>query len=443
MSYAEADEILSAALQMAENGPLPHSLSHILNPITDADNLPSFSTWSQDLATTDDSGAEAMDVDSEPTHVNELSTPEIDIRVADDPGHMGTNNVDRDSDMKVVAHAGAGSNLPTPSILPINSSTKIPKHPQEEEKISKKRALSSASNTTKPANKKAKDGVNSGLYVPSKAAIWQRLQNFHYLVDEMADDPIRFQRFKDTILSIDRDAIVYDSKWVRHTKCGKDHVMKSPYNTGNFVNHVKICTGPPKGSKFPGGGMKPIGAYFGGIAGPNIPSAPPTLPCPGLDERNYEQVAVYLGRTGALGGGASSVTKISMEMYGKRYAQLSITRKEQVKTAQMHEWLWKNSHNIGKVYSTQCEKLVHNATQPCRQCSLVLSSKHFKTASAIPRPSDEHYKYVNHEYRNTRLATLFGQCVGLREIIESDVSFQYLLRAEIDNQAFRTPQLHH
>jgi len=83
----------------------------------------------------------------------------------------------------------------------------------------------------------------------------------------------------------------------------------------------------------------------------------PSLPCPGLDEAEYPQVSKYLGRTGALGGGAPSVTVISQELFGKAFKNLSTLRKEQVQTAQKHDWVWRNDTNSGKVYSLSCSKV--------------------------------------------------------------------------------------
>jgi hypothetical protein len=48
------------------------------------------------------------------------------------------------------------------------------------------------------------------------------------------------------------------------------------------------------------------------IQGPTV-----MRPCPGLDEITYPQVAHYLDRTGAIGGGGSSVTIIAHGHFGK------------------------------------------------------------------------------------------------------------------------------
>ncbi|KAF8804265.1 hypothetical protein BYT27DRAFT_7011311, partial [Phlegmacium glaucopus] len=55
---------------------------------------------------------------------------------------------------------------------------------------------------------------------------------------------------------------------------------------------------------------------------------------------------------------------------------------------------------------------------PCTNCNDLLSLKVFKNVLQKPRPADENYKYTNNKYRNDRLASLFGCCKGLCEIIE-------------------------
>ena len=116
----------------------------------------------------------------------------------------------------------------------------------------------------------------------------------------------------------------------------------------------------------------------------------PDEPCPGLDETVYSKVAAYLDRTSACGGGASSLTVIADEMYGKGYAQLSDFRKA-VQTAQQHEWQWINNHETGKVFSTKCSKIASLGSlqlrgsqvddkvlpEPCQFCRLVLAVESF------------------------------------------------------------------
>ena len=223
--------------------------------------------------------------------------------------------------------------------------------------------------------------------------------------------------------------------------------MKEPYNTGNFNSHIGKCQGTPKSQKLPAGGMKTIESFFA-KAGPATSNSSPgqaisnvpkpsnnlILPCLGLREASYTQIRDYLERTGANGGGSPSVSFLATELFGKKYRHLSKSRKQQVKMAQRHEWLWHNHHTEGAVYSTKCTKEAEvqypsssesSHSDPvlllCKNCDKLFKLKAFKNVLRIPRPADENYKYVNVEYRNEKLASLFGRCKGLREIMEVSI----------------------
>jgi len=113
-------------------------------------------------------------------------------------------------------------------------------------------------------------------------------------------------------------------------------------------------------------------------------------------------------------------------------------QKKQVKLAQTHEWLWLNNHSNRVVYSTSCTEeaskircttkihLQKNPSddRPEMQSFLsykwesLLSNKAFQNVIWISPPSDTNYKFVNSEYRNKRLASLYGRSRGLCEIME-------------------------
>lgn len=275
----------------------------------------------------------------------------------------------------------------------------------------------------------------------SKSTIWARLQNEKFQRGKLNAADSSLARFATKILALDRNAVIVDSKTVRHIKCGKHLTMKAPFDIGNFRTHVQKCAGPPKSAKLSGAGMLPFDAYFKNNT--RLASAQPKEPCPGLDETVYPEIAAYLNRTGAHGGGASSVTVIAEEMYGKHFVQLSDARKKAVKTAQQHEWKWTNNHETGKVFATRCSKLAsprspqlrssssqnHDADnglpKPCQFCCAVLSMKKFKNACRVPQPPDSRYKFLNTAYRGRRISSIFGRCVGLRQLFEDDVSVFY------------------
>ena len=150
---------------------------------------------------------------------------------------------------------------------------------------------------------------------------------------------------------------------------------------------------------------------------------------------SFLQIWDYLERTGAHGGGSPSVSSLATELFGKKYRYLSKSRKQQVKMAQRHEWLWRNHHTEGTVYSTKCTKEAEvqynngpsssSHSNPhlllCKNCNNLFKLKAFKNILRIPRPADENYKHINIEYRNEKLASLFGRCKGLCEIMEVSI----------------------
>lgn len=282
----------------------------------------------------------------------------------------------------------------------------------------------------------------------SKSATWERCRNEKFLRGQIEADPHAGAQitFEEKIRHLDKNAYLFDSKHVRHLKCGKTVVMKYPFSVQNFKTHVLRCRGPPKSAKLSGGGMQPIHVFFRGTSTATTGNTKSLkVPCPGLTDKDYPDIAAYLTRTGAHGGGAPSVTIIAQELYGKKYQKLSEARKHHVKTAQQHEWHWRNDHVCGRVFATNCSKVsavwpVAQTQMPrlksslpsagqapstsvaCLNCRSLLVYKKFKNAVRIPQPPDSHYKYVNYEYRNKQLALLYGRCIDLRAIIESTVS---------------------
>jgi hypothetical protein len=272
----------------------------------------------------------------------------------------------------------------------------------------------------------------------SKSATWERCQNEKFVRGRIEADPLSAGNFEDKIRSLDKNAHIFNSKSVRHLKCGKTLVMKYPYSVRNFKTHVLQCRGPPKSAKLSGAGMQLITAFFDGTSKSNTTNL--KEPCPGLTDKEYPDVAGYLARTGAHGGGAPSVTVIAQELYGKKYRKLSKLHKGHVKTAQRHEWLWRNDHDHGRVFATNCLKVSNVPLVPCRDakpllsgkepskavacrhCRSLLTKRRFRNAAHVPQPPDTHYKFLNYEYRNKQLAILYGQCTSLRAIIESTVS---------------------
>lgn len=70
------------------------------------------------------------------------------------------------------------------------------------------------------------------------------------------------------------------------------------------------------------------------------------IPCPGLTGEKHKLISQYLSRTGALGGGARSVTKIALEKYSKLYHRLRSKEQRLVRATQKKERAWLNDHDF-------------------------------------------------------------------------------------------------
>ena len=248
---------------------------------------------------------------------------------------------------------------------------------------------------TDPTNLKVTiaSGKSQPVQGNSRSATFDRCQNEKFIKGGFnAENNGKLARFTTSIKQCDNCAVIFDSKTVRHFKCRKKLTMKTPFNTQAFKDHIKNCKGPPKSSNTAGGGMDLINTFFTSTCAqaPGPRQQKPSLPCPGLDEAKYPKVGAYLGRTGALGGGAPSVTVISQELFGKAYKNLSTSRKEQVQIAQKHDWVWRNNSNSGKVFSLTCSKKSHPSSDgvegPCVECHQLLQHKGFKNAIHIVCP---------------------------------------------------------
>jgi hypothetical protein len=140
---------------------------------------------------------------------------------------------------------------------------------------------------------------------------------------------------------------------------------------------------------------------------------------------------------GPLAVGPNLLRKSLSSYLAKSISSSHQNAKIQVKNTQRHEWAWRNEHDTGKVFSKLCTKIVstplsapdpNSSTEPepCLQCIKVFASKAFKTACSVPKPDDDNYKYINSEYRSSKLAKLMGRCLQLREIIEDKENFETL-----------------
>ena len=73
----------------------------------------------------------------------------------------------------------------------------------------------------------------------------------------------------------------------------------------------------------------------------------------------------------------------------------------------------------------------HKVPLPCSECTRVLSSKDFKDALRKPKPEEKNYIYTNHQFRSPLLGQIYARSIGLKELIETPVSFCYFLQRQL------------
>ena len=313
----------------------------------------------------------------------------------------------------------------------------------------------------------------------SRSSIWLRSLKAKVTGAALKTDNDKLKKFRASVADISSHGEVLDAMHVRCAQCGQSYAMKAPYGPSVFRVHLKGCdekikaekarkaekaekkaTGTASLSKAPkakkSAGMKSLLSFFPKVdktavqlpvelpksstsSTPSSSSAVPkssssnhrafAVPCGGIGPSNHPNVQMYLDRTGALGGGASSVTKIAKRLYRKAFILLNDTRKTQVKRIQIHEWKWRNDHASLAIFSTSCLKEVMvTSSDPskalCSKCASLLTLRRFKIAIARPRPPTENYKYIPISHRgSSTIAACYARCKGIENIIELEVSF--------------------
>ncbi|TFY61742.1 hypothetical protein EVJ58_g4317 [Rhodofomes roseus] len=155
---------------------------------------------------------------------------------------------------------------------------------------------------------------------------------------------------------------------------------------------------------------------------------PESVPCGGITKFHAPKVVQYLARTGAHGGGARSTTVIAKELYGQLFGELNDARRLVVNRQQQQEQRWRNDHIRQAVFAVDCKRFiprhllkegsVKNAICVC--CIGVNDWNRLKTAFHVPAPNPEHYKFLNHQYRNENLGHLYARTAGLQDLLEGD-----------------------
>ncbi|OSC96522.1 hypothetical protein PYCCODRAFT_1379012 [Trametes coccinea BRFM310] len=300
-----------------------------------------------------------------------------------------------------------------------------PAHPScFEDAFSESSCSSDASSTCYTAAKRRKSSTGCETIGLSSSATASRKLKQSMEHGTLAINAVRLERFKKTCREYDGLAqFRHEKKWqVLHTVCGKWYVMKEPYSAQRFREHVKKC--PVRNPKRTAAAPDPDRREPD--TGERALSRSIIIPCPGIRDSSDSRLSTYLHRTGAHGGDAPSVTAIAPELFGDKtlvYSALSEKEKELVLTEQQHQWAWRNDHTAVAVFSTACGKGLDTIGQTlCTECSRVLYSKVFCNALRVPVPEGHNYKFLNTQYRNETLGTIYTQVHGIRELLKDQSS---------------------
>jgi hypothetical protein len=266
-------------------------------------------------------------------------------------------------------------------------------------------------------------------------------------------DPGRAFKFESTCKKYNKDAgFKYDditqipSVWC--PSCDIWVKMKALYDTNRFKNHVnKSCK--RKGHQtnlkvVPNAACTPVNKKAGSAprtcSGSDSPAddiddtSPVNRPCFGLSVKSLElgsKIETYLARTGAEGGGARSLKKITQERYGKdwkdelTFADLDEACKEEVYALQYKEFKWVNIRGHGvvpsAVFSTHCEGLVSGSDDlypVCEQCLNLWKDGYFRQQVQRRVPDPEHAACNPNRYKRKDDMSVFAQNSGLAQCFD-------------------------
>ena len=256
--------------------------------------------------------------------------------------------------------------------------------------------------------------------------------------DKGVIDHQKFERFKKKILTLDPHAeflVDNNPRFVLHSKCAEVNKQKAPYNTTNFINHVRACAGPSKKRVHVANTDKKCftGFVSGGTCVPltghatNLAELDTNLPCPGLTPEYDPKIATYLTRSQAAGGGSRPRHTISQEQFGKSAGDLDKDELARVCRLEATEFRWLNFREQGFIRATTCLKKSPSRQEPalpCSSCMTVSKDQIFKNALGRKLPKDENLKFTPRGCRAKLTGDQYAKMVGVYDLVRraSDVS---------------------
>ena len=372
------------------------SLSHILQPHADqtlsthnqlqnhpnpAHNSPNYNEMAADPYMMGDADPMILDADDNVTSMNETSTGEDHTAEVES---MPIDKLEEESGKLGLPEKKKGGLMGWLNIAASKKRT------QKDAEISSLKSIDSdaASQTKKKSAKKLKFTTAIGGPGQSRSATAARDLRQKVQSGEFKPDPGKLERWITRLQNLDPHVQVNNetAKHARHSRCGKWYTVKEPYDTTHFKKHVNDdCQKlkPTAAAEMPEVGKWK--EYFDiDVKNGTRPGNIQPIPCPGLTDRDDTRISQYLGRSGAPGGGARSITDIAKQLYGTIFRRLTRQKKKEVLDTQIHEQKWWNDHQNDRVFAQNCQKTVTRTNgerdKPCTNCAYLLHDNRFKDA---------------------------------------------------------------
>ncbi|KAJ9103214.1 hypothetical protein QFC21_002637 [Naganishia friedmannii] len=192
---------------------------------------------------------------------------------------------------------------------------------------------------------------------------------------------------------------------------------------------------------------KSIASFFSAVPKPGgkVSVSYPGRPCPGLSDAFDPRIGVYLGRTGAGGGGApvlkviigkARLQLISMQRARMKSQKSAITGpaysaadlKGLVNLLREKNYKWINHKNLGLVRAAACTGEANRIGLPCDPCRSLRTNKIFTNALQREPPASDKVKYTPNYYVKGFLHELALQYHGLDRLFDPKGKQSVMLR---------------
>lgn len=289
----------------------------------------------------------------------------------------------------------------------------------------------------------AKIGIPAGT---SKQALSKRRANESIHNGTFFRDPRRWNEYKNKLAELDPGFEVDESnlgrvRYVKHSVCGGWYLMAAPYDRERFKQHIKGCSystglGNMKTLEHfgvvvlpAGASLSPNGSSTQSLSNASssvtslVTSPAPSLPCPGLTERDNIEIRQYISRTSVASAGGMDLHSVAQSLFSNKYGNLSPHKKDLVrlKQKQTHSWsvdhLMKTVHAIGK---NPCEgdaqTAIDGSLEPCKACKALLRVPAFKKAVTRKPAPRKHRAYIPHIYQPVEIGKMYS--LGFSELLD-------------------------